>query len=61
VDLPVAEDPDREDAHSTLEYRPALDGLRAVAVLAVMVEHSGVRRPGSARSMIVCRNCRRDA
>jgi peptidoglycan/LPS O-acetylase OafA/YrhL len=52
VDLPVAEEPDREDAHSTLEYRPALDGLRAVAVLAVMVEHSGVRRPGSTELLV---------
>ena len=33
-------------------YRPALDGLRAVAVLAVMVEHSGVRRPGSTELLV---------
>jgi peptidoglycan/LPS O-acetylase OafA/YrhL len=47
ADLPATHDPDRDEAGATLEYRPALDGLRAVAVLAVMIEHSGVRRPGS--------------
>lgn len=30
-----------------LEYRPALDGLRAVAVLAVMAEHGDLRLPGA--------------
>jgi peptidoglycan/LPS O-acetylase OafA/YrhL len=29
----------------SLTYRPALDGLRAVAVLAVMVQHAGVKLP----------------
>ncbi len=29
----------------SLAYRPALDGLRAVAVLAVMVHHAGVKLP----------------
>src|SRR5262245_7580897 len=29
----------------SLAYRPALDGLRAVAVLAVMVQHAGVKLP----------------
>jgi peptidoglycan/LPS O-acetylase OafA/YrhL len=29
-----------------LRYRPGLDGLRAVAVLAVMVQHAGLRLPG---------------
>ena len=41
----TAPEPD-ERQRPKLGYRPALDGLRAVAVLAVMVEHSGVRRPG---------------
>ena len=48
VGVPVrgtAPEPD-ERQRPKLGYRPALDGLRAVAVLAVMVEHSGVRRPG---------------
>jgi peptidoglycan/LPS O-acetylase OafA/YrhL len=31
-----------------LTYRPALDGLRAVAVLAVLVQHAGLRVPGVA-------------
>ena len=39
-------DPTATTSAPTLGYRPALDGLRAVAVLAVMLEHSGVRRPG---------------
>ena len=29
----------------SLAYRPALDGLRAVAVLAVMVQHAGIKLP----------------
>jgi peptidoglycan/LPS O-acetylase OafA/YrhL len=47
---PRRADPGAPEAEATapaaLGYRPALDGLRAVAVLAVMVEHSGLRRPG---------------
>lgn len=36
----------------TLDYRPALDGLRAVAVLAVMGQHAGLRVPGSTRPLL---------
>ncbi|HEX6567750.1 MAG TPA: acyltransferase family protein [Acidimicrobiales bacterium] len=36
----------------TLDYRPALDGLRAVAVLAVMAEHAGLRAPGSTQPLL---------
>ncbi len=44
--------PPRPHAPAPLTYRPALDGLRAVAVLAVMIEHSGVRRPGSTELLV---------
>ncbi|HET6953836.1 MAG TPA: acyltransferase family protein [Acidimicrobiales bacterium] len=36
---------DPEPPRAELTYRPALDGLRAVAVLAVMVHHAAVRVP----------------
>lgn len=52
LDHPTTDGSDRRHAGATLEYRPALDGLRAVAVLAVMVEHSGVRRPGSTELLV---------
>ena len=35
-----------------LTYRPALDGLRAVAVLAVMAEHTDLRWPGNGSQVV---------
>ena len=35
---------------SSIAYEPALDGLRAVAILAVFVFHRGLRRYASASS-----------
>lgn len=40
-------------AHApALDYRPALDGLRAVAVLVVMAEHADLRMPGSGAAAV---------
>ncbi|HEX6419979.1 MAG TPA: acyltransferase family protein [Acidimicrobiales bacterium] len=39
-------------APPAIGYRPGLDGLRAVAVAAVMAQHAGVRAPGSARALV---------
>src|SRR5262245_29395603 len=36
----------------SLAYRPAIDGLRAVAVLAVMVEHAGVKLPWESHEVL---------
>jgi peptidoglycan/LPS O-acetylase OafA/YrhL len=43
---PAPEPAAPEAAAPHLTYRPGLDGLRAVAVLAVMVQHAGLHIPG---------------
>lgn len=37
---------------STLGHRPGLDGLRAVAVAAVMAQHAGLRTPGGSGPLV---------
>jgi peptidoglycan/LPS O-acetylase OafA/YrhL len=49
---PQAEPPPSTAPAATLRYRPALDGLRALAVVAVMAEHAGLRIPGRAEPVL---------